>query len=81
MPRKVRRGSTLEPTWSANTSSPPSRTTPAARPPDVRIRSTPAFVRISAPKLTAAFASVSATAPIPPRWKPHDRDAPSISPM
>ena len=37
--------------------------------------------RISTPKLRAAEASDSATAPMPPLAKPQERDTPSISPM
>ena len=38
-------------------------------------------VRISAPKLFAASAIARLMRPVPPFAKPHDRKAPSISPM
>ena len=43
--------------------------------------STAASVRISAPKLRAAEAIASLTAPVPPRAKPHARKTATISPM
>ena len=47
-----------------------SRMTPAARPPESRSWLTFAPVRISAPFSRAAPAIASATAPMPPSWKP-----------
>jgi hypothetical protein len=79
--RNVSRGSTLEDTAFAEISSPLSRTTPVARPFDSWILAMGAFVRISTPASTAAAAIEFEIAPVPPRAKPHDRNAPSISPM
>jgi hypothetical protein len=75
------RGSTLESTTFASISSPPGSTTPVARPPFDLIRSTGASVRISTPASSAAPAIARLMAPVPPREKPHERNAPSISPM
>jgi hypothetical protein len=63
----VRFGSALETTTSAGISSPLASTTPETAPFLVETRVTSAFVRISAPKPSAAFASACVSAPIPPR--------------
>ena len=46
-----------------------------------RMRATGASVRISAPASRAAAAIAFEIAPVPPRAKPQERNAPSISPM
>ena len=74
-------GSTLDTTVVAWSSSPFSSTTPVALPFRVRIFVTVASVRISAPNRRAASAMAFDTAPVPPRDRPHERNAPSISPM
>ena len=74
-------GSTLEETTSARISSPPSRTTPCATPFLMRIFETAASMRISTPASRAAPAMALEMAPVPPRLKPQERNAPSISPM
>ena len=79
--RNVRFGSTLDTTTFALSSSPLASTTPVARPCFDRMRATGASVRISAPNSRAADAIASETAPVPPRDRPQDRKAPSISPM
>jgi hypothetical protein len=79
--RKVTLGSTLESTTFASISSPFGSTTPVARPFFVLMRATGAFVRISTPASRAAPAMARLIAPVPPREKPHERKAPSISPM
>src|SRR5712691_10834909 len=56
-------------------------TTPQARPFLTRIFATGALVRISAPASRAASAMAFEIAPVPPRLKPQERNAPSISPM
>ena len=78
---KVRRGSTLEDTTRASISSPSTRTTPVALPPLTLIRAIGVWVRISTPASRAASAMALEMAPVPPRAKPQDRKAPSISPM
>ncbi len=65
----------------ASISSPVSSTTPLARPFRTSIRATGASVRISTPAARAADAIASEIAPVPPREMPHERNAPSISPM
>ena len=45
------------------------------------ICATGASVRISTPASRAAPAIAFEIAPVPPREKPHERNAPSISPM
>ena len=63
-------------------SSPLSSTTPAARPPSSSTRATRAPVRTVAPCSRAALPIASATAPIPPSWKPQLPRWPSpMSPM
>ena len=52
-----------------------------ARPFLVLIWATGAFVRISTPASRAAEAMARLIAPVPPREKPQERKAPSISPM
>ena len=79
--RKVRRGSRLEDTTFACSSSPLARATPVTRPFLTSTCATGASVRISAPASRAAEAIASATAPVPPLAKPHARKWPSISPM
>ena len=79
--RNVRFGSTLESTMPADSSSPLVSTTPVAWPFRVTIRATEVSVRISTPASRAALAIAFEIAPVPPRAKPHDRNAPSISPM
>jgi hypothetical protein len=49
--------------------------------PLTRILATSACERISTPAARAALAIAFAIAPVPPRAKPHERNAPSISPM
>jgi hypothetical protein len=71
----------LADTTLARSSSPFRRTTPAARPFSTSTFATGAFVRISTPASRAAAAIASEMAPVPPRAKPHERNAPSISPM
>src|SRR6266568_1743138 len=78
---KVRCGSTLEETTCAEISSPSLRATPQARLFLTRILPTDALVRISTPASRAAPAMAFEMAPVPPRLKPHERNAPSISPM
>ena len=78
---KVTRGSALETTRVASISSPPGITTPTALPFFTLMRSTGASVRISTPASTAAPAMAMLMAPVPPREKPQERKAPSISPM
>ena len=65
----------------ASISSPPSSTTPVARPSRTLMRSIDVFVRISTPASAAAPAMAMLMAPVPPREKPQARKAPSISPM
>ncbi len=77
----MRCGSTAETTAAAAISSPLSSTTPVARPLRSAISATGASVRISAPSSRAAAAIASLTAPVPPRARPQERKAPSISPM
>ena len=48
---------------------------------DEHLRDTRALVRISAPASRAADAIACEIAPVPPRANPHERNAPSISPM
>ncbi len=79
--RNVRFGSTLDSTSSASISSPLVSTTPVASPRLTVIRATDASVRISTPASRAASAIAFEIAPVPPRAKPHERKAPSISPM
>ena len=79
--RNVSRGSTLDETTVASISSPFSSTTPVARPSESLIFATGVFVRISTPASRAASAMAFEIAPVPPRAKPHERNAPSISPM
>jgi len=76
----VRCGATLEETTLAKISSPDWRTTPVARP----------FLRgfgrrVLDTDFDSGFAAASAMAleiaPVPPRLKPQERNAPSISPM
>ena len=57
-----------------------SSTTPRARSLTL-IFATAALVRISTPASRAAAAIALEIAPVPPRARPHDRNAPSISPM
>ncbi len=78
---KVTRGSALETTRVASISSPPGITTPVALPFLTLICATGASVRISTPASTAAPAIAMLMAPVPPREKPQERKAPSISPM
>ena len=78
---KVRRGSTLEETTVASISSPFSRTTPFALPLTSLIFAIGVFVRISTPASRAASPIALEIAPVPPRAKPQERKAPSISPM
>ena len=66
---------------SAVSSSPFERTTPSVRPFFTLIRDTDVSVRISTPASRAADAIAFEIAPVPPRAKPHERNAPSISPM
>ena len=77
----VKCGSTPDDTTVAEISSPSSSATPVARPFLARILLTEAFVRISAPASCAAAAMAFEMAPVPPRLKPQERNAPSISPM
>ncbi len=77
----VRCGSTLDETTFAVSSSPLVSATPLTRPFFTKIFATPAFVRISTPASRAAEAIAFEIAPVPPRLNPHDRNAPSISPM
>ena len=77
----VNRGSTLDETTSARISSPFSKTTPVARPFLCSIFAIGALVRISTPASRAASAIEFEIAPVPPRANPHERNAPSISPM
>src|SRR5882724_506303 len=77
----VKCGSTLDETTLAASSSPLCNATPHARPFFTIIFATPAFVRISTPASRAAAAMAFEIAPVPPRLNPHDRNAPSISPM
>ena len=79
--RNVRLASSELRTASARISSPSSRTTPIARPSFVRIRSTGASSRISAPSARAALPIALLTPPVPPFGMPQARNAPSISPM
>ena len=78
---KVTRGSALEITTRAFTSSPPFNTTPVVRPSFTLMCSMWASVRISTPASFAAPAMAMLMAPVPPREKPQERKAPSISPM
>ncbi len=77
----VRRGSTLDETTVASISSPFSSTTPFAWPLTSLIFAIGVLVRISTPASRAASAIALEMAPVPPRAKPHERNAPSISPM
>ena len=77
----MRCGSTLEATAAASISSPLSRATPVARPFLTTILEIGASVRISTPASRAAPAIALLIAPVPPREKPQERKAPSISPM
>ncbi len=77
----VKCGSTLDETTFAVSSSPLCNATPHARPSFTIIFVTPDLVRISAPASRAAAAIAFEIAPVPPRLNPHDRNAPSISPM
>ena len=77
----MRRGSRLDTTVLARNSSPFSSATPSARPFLTMTLLTPALQRISAPKLRAADAIASLTAPVPPLAKPQARNTPSSSPM
>ena len=77
----MRCGSTLEETTVASISSPPSSTTPTARPSFTLMRSIDTRVRISTPASFAAAAIAFEIAPVPPREKPQERKTPSISPM
>ena len=74
-------GSKAEITLSALYSSPFLRATPIARPLLTITFSTDASVIILAPKYSADRAIAMLTAPVPPRWNPHARNAPSISPI
>src|SRR5687767_4557862 len=62
-------------------SSPFSRTTPCAWLSRTMMPATAASARISAPASRAAAAMALEIAPVPPRASPHERNAPSISPM
>jgi hypothetical protein len=62
-------------------SSPFFSTTPQARPSRTTIFATSVSDLISTPAWRAAPAIASEMAPVPPRAKPHDLKAPSISPM
>src|SRR5882724_11801101 len=77
----VRCGSTLDETTFAVSSSPLCSATPHARPSLTVIFATLALVRISTPASRAAAAIALEIAPVPPRLNPHDRNAPSISPI
>jgi len=68
--RNAVRGCSEDTTTPAAISSPDSSTTPVARPPLAWTRATGAPVLISTPKPRAAAAMASATAPMPPSWKP-----------
>ncbi len=63
----VRRGSALESTTRASISSPPTVTTPAARPSSSSTRSTGVSRRTFAPASSAAALSAFVTEPMPPR--------------
>ena len=67
--RNVRRGSTLDSTTSASSSSPVASVTPTARPCLTRMPATGASVRISAPASRAAPAIACEMAPVPPLRK------------
>jgi hypothetical protein len=64
-------------TIGARSSSPSPSTTPVVRPSRIAMRSTIAFVRISAPAERALRSIAAATAPIPPSGTPHDPSVPS----
>jgi hypothetical protein len=66
---------------SADSSSPFASTTPDAWPFFTLMRATAVSVRISTPASRAAAAIAFEIAPVPPRANPHERKAPSISPM
>ena len=68
-------------TVAALISSPLASVTPETWPLPVRILATSASVLIVAPNDRAAEAMAVATAPIPPRGKPHAPACPSASPM
>ena len=70
-----------ETTQCASLSSPFSSTTPFARPFFMTTRATGALVRIVAPWCCAAVAMAWLTPPVPPFENPHERNAPSISPI
>ena len=58
--------------------SPPTSSTPTARPPRSTIRSTSAFESESAPASRAASAIAAVTRPMPPRTKPQARASPVL---
>ena len=66
----------------ASISSPPSSTTPVARPSFTLMRSMDAVGADLDPRLLRPRAAMAMLmAPVPPREKPQERKAPSISPM
>ena len=74
-------GSRPEITISELYSSPFSKVTPTARPFFTFTFFTGASVMISTPKCSAERAMAILTAPVPPRWNPQARKAPSMSPI
>ena len=78
----MRCGSTLEETTLAEISSPDLQHDAAgAAILDENFRDAALCVRISTPASRAASAMALEMAPVPPRLKPQERNAPSISPM